>query len=161
MRQEVVSRSTSYVRSFFFFNREIWKSIGIGNRFQQKEFDGIRRSFQGIGIRGVEREKAGTPQCRLRWNAKIFVLTGDMPTGFGSWSLSNGSDFRSCKKYFISQTHLSRSKISGKISQNSQIIDLNSRRINRFFLILVKFNTHLIVKVYFLYFSMIYPIFFL
>lgn len=50
MRQEVVSRSTSYVRSFFFFNREIWKSIGIGNRFQQKEFDGIRRSFQGIGI---------------------------------------------------------------------------------------------------------------
>lgn len=54
------------------------------NRFQQKEFHGIRRGFQGVRVRGVEREKAGAPQCRLRWNAKILVPTGDMPTGFGS-----------------------------------------------------------------------------
>lgn len=138
MRQEVVSRSTSYVlSSFFFFNRETWKSIGIGNRFQQKEFDGIRRSFQGIRVCGVEREKNGAPQCRLWWNAKILVLTGDMPTGFGSWSLSNGSNLRSCKKYFISQTHLSQSKISEKnFSKFSNYRSyLNSRPINHFFLL--------------------------
>lgn len=149
MRQEVVSRSTSYVRSFFFSTEKFERVLELVTDFSRRnsmEFGEASRESEFV----VLKERRLVPRNAvydgmLRFS---FLLETCQPGSVPDHYLM-AAILDLVKIFYFSNTFISIKDFWKNFSKLSNYRSyINSRPINhRFFLFLVKFNTHLIVKV--------------